>query len=62
MKSIANLRTGSRLSSRSTADRAPVAGLRGLNAMLEGTALPRLDPTAVERLIHRDSLALLGLA
>jgi predicted TIM-barrel fold metal-dependent hydrolase len=41
---------------------ASVAGLRGLNAMLEGTALPRLDPAAVERLIHRDTLALLGLA
>jgi len=40
---------------------ASVAGLRGLNAMLEGTALPRLDPAAVERLIHRDALAVLGL-
>lgn len=41
---------------------ASAAGLRGLNAMLAGTALPRLDPAAVERLIHRDALALLGLA
>lgn len=40
---------------------ASVEGLRKLNAMLEGTALPRLDPAAVERLIHRDTLALLGL-
>ena len=40
---------------------ASVQGLRNLNAMLEGTALPRLDPAAVERLIHRDALALLGL-
>jgi predicted TIM-barrel fold metal-dependent hydrolase len=40
---------------------ASVAGLRGLNAMLEGSALPRLDPAAVERLIHRDALAVLGL-
>ena len=29
--------------------------------MLDGTALPRLDEAAVERLIHRDALALLGL-
>jgi len=39
-----------------------VNGLRGLNAMLEGTALPRLNAQAIERLIHRDSLSLLGLA
>jgi predicted TIM-barrel fold metal-dependent hydrolase len=39
-----------------------LAGLRGLNAMLEGTSLPRLDPDEIERLIHRDSLALLGIA
>lgn len=36
-------------------------GLRGLNAMLEGTALPRLDMGAVEAMIARDSLHLLGL-
>lgn len=41
---------------------ASVAGLRGLNAMLEGTQLPRLDPAQIEAMIHRDSLALLGLA
>ena len=41
---------------------ATLAGLRGLNAMLAGTALPRLSEDAIEVLIHRDSLALLGLA
>jgi predicted TIM-barrel fold metal-dependent hydrolase len=40
---------------------ASVDGLRRLNAMLDGTALPRLDAEAVERMIHRDALALLGL-
>lgn len=39
-----------------------IAGLRKLNAMLEGTALPRLDEAQIERMIHRDSLSLLGLA
>ena len=36
-------------------------GIRGLNNMLEGTRLPRLDPEAIERMIHRNSLELLGL-
>ncbi len=40
---------------------ASIAGLRRLNGTLEGTALPRLDPTELERLIFRDTLALLGL-
>jgi predicted TIM-barrel fold metal-dependent hydrolase len=40
---------------------ATLAGLRGLNAMLEGTSLPRLSTEAIEGVIHRDSLALLGL-
>jgi uncharacterized protein len=40
---------------------ASIDGLRKLNTMLEGTALPRLDERAVEGLIHRDSLAVLGL-
>ena len=31
------------------------------NRMLEGTALPRLNVEEIERLIHRDSLNLLGL-
>lgn len=41
---------------------ASIAGLRALNEQLEGTALPRLDTASLERLIHRDSLHLLGLA
>jgi predicted TIM-barrel fold metal-dependent hydrolase len=41
---------------------ASIAGLRSLNDMLGGTKLPRLDTDQIEALIHRDSLALLGLA
>ncbi len=44
-----------------TTVRASVDGLRSLNRMLEGTALPRLDAQAIEALIHRDSLRILGL-
>ena len=40
---------------------ATIDGLRKLNGMLDGTALPRLDEGAIERLICRDSLKLLGL-
>jgi predicted TIM-barrel fold metal-dependent hydrolase len=40
---------------------ASIAGLRGLNDMLEGTKLPRLDVAQIEEMIHRDSLRLLGL-
>lgn len=40
---------------------ATLSGLRGLNRMLEGTSLPRLDEGAIERMIYRDSLPLLGL-
>lgn len=40
---------------------ATVDGLRKLNDMLAGTALPRLNHEAIERMIHRDSLPLLGL-
>jgi predicted TIM-barrel fold metal-dependent hydrolase len=40
---------------------ASIDGLRSLNAMLAGTALPRLDERAIEELIHRDSLRILGL-
>ena len=40
---------------------ASIAGIRSLNEMLEGTALPRLDGNEIEALIHRDSLKLLGL-
>lgn len=41
---------------------ASIEGLRGLNDQLEGTALPRLNTDAMEALINRDSLAVLGLA
>ena len=41
---------------------ATLAGLRSLNHMLAGTSLPRLSEDAIERMIYRDSLALLGLA
>ncbi|MFN9969225.1 MAG: amidohydrolase family protein, partial [Phycisphaerae bacterium] len=44
-----------------TTVKASIDGIRGLNNMLAGTALPRLDVDAIERLIHRDSLPLLGL-
>lgn len=40
---------------------ASIEGLRGLNRMLDGTQLPRLDEQALEALIHRDSLQILGL-
>ena len=40
---------------------ATLAGLRGLNEMLAGTALPLLDEDAIERMIYRDTLPLLGL-
>ena len=40
---------------------ATVSGLRKLNDMLEGTALPRLNREAIERLIYRDSRELLNL-
>jgi hypothetical protein len=40
---------------------ATLDGLRSLNRMLTGTSLPRLDEAAIENLIVRDSLALLGL-
>ena len=40
---------------------ASIAGIRSLNEMLEGTALPRLEGDEIEALIHRDSLKLLGL-
>ena len=38
-----------------------VAGIRKLNDMTEGTKLPRLDEKQIEQMIHRDSLAILGL-
>ena len=41
---------------------ASMAGIRALNDMLEGTKLPRLDPSEIEAMFQRDSLKLLGLA
>ncbi|MFT5465467.1 MAG: putative TIM-barrel fold metal-dependent hydrolase [Verrucomicrobiales bacterium] len=38
-----------------------VNGLRDLNSMLEGTALPRLNEEEIEAMIHRDGLSLLGI-
>jgi predicted TIM-barrel fold metal-dependent hydrolase len=38
-----------------------IEALRRVNAMVEGTNLPRIPPERIEALIHRDSLALLGL-
>jgi predicted TIM-barrel fold metal-dependent hydrolase len=40
---------------------ATIDGLRRLNAMLEGTALPRLDVRQIETLIARDGFRILGL-
>ena len=39
-----------------------IEGLRTMNNMLAGTALPRLNLDAIEEMIYRDSLPLLGLA
>lgn len=39
-----------------------MAGLRGVNDILEGTALPRVPLDKLEEMINRDSLALLGLS
>lgn len=36
-------------------------GLRNVNAIVEGTRLPRVPLDRIEQIIHRDSLALLGL-
>jgi predicted TIM-barrel fold metal-dependent hydrolase len=40
---------------------ASLEGLRGLNKMVEGTYLPRLDTEQIEQMIQRDALGLLGL-
>jgi predicted TIM-barrel fold metal-dependent hydrolase len=40
---------------------ATLAGLRNINRMVEGTALPRINEEAIERMIYRDSLSLLGI-
>ena len=38
-----------------------IAGLRNLNRMLDGTALPRLDESKIEKMISRETLSILGL-
>jgi predicted TIM-barrel fold metal-dependent hydrolase len=35
--------------------------LRNVNGIVEGTRLPRVPEEAIEAIIHRDSLVLLGL-
>jgi len=40
---------------------ASIEGIRNLNNMLEGTALPRLNLDEIEAMFHRDTLSLLGL-
>lgn len=40
---------------------ATIKGLRSMNDMLEGTALPRLNMKEIEAMIHRDSFSLLGI-
>jgi hypothetical protein len=44
-----------------TTPEATIAALRGLNHMVEGTHLPALEPAEIEALIHRPTLACLGL-
>ncbi|TWU09195.1 Amidohydrolase [Symmachiella macrocystis] len=41
---------------------ATVDGLRKLNDMLVGTALPRLETEQIEQMIYRDSFSLLGIS
>ena len=40
---------------------ASVDGMRGLNRMLEGTCLPRLNQDKMEQMFERDTLSLLGI-
>ncbi|UJW28922.1 amidohydrolase family protein [Saccharothrix sp. AJ9571] len=39
-----------------------MAGIRGVNDILDGTALPRVPPEQVEQIIHADALSALGLS
>ena len=41
---------------------ASLSGMRKLNDMLQGTALPRLDMDKMEEMFERDTLALLGIS
>lgn len=38
-----------------------ISGLRGVNKILEGTALPRVPDELIENIIHADALSALGL-
>jgi predicted TIM-barrel fold metal-dependent hydrolase len=38
-----------------------IAKLRAVNEIVEGTKLPRVPDEAIEAIIHRDALGLLGL-
>jgi predicted TIM-barrel fold metal-dependent hydrolase len=40
---------------------ASIDGIRGLNTMLDGTKLPRLNEDSIERMIQRDGLKVLGI-
>ncbi len=40
---------------------ASIEGLFGLNKMLEGSALPRLDEEQIQQVIYRDTASILGL-
>lgn len=40
---------------------ASVQGIRKLNDMLQGTALPRLNPDKIEEMFERDTLKILGI-
>jgi predicted TIM-barrel fold metal-dependent hydrolase len=40
---------------------ASLEGMRGLNRMLEGTCLPRLNMDAMEQMFERDTMAILGI-
>jgi predicted TIM-barrel fold metal-dependent hydrolase len=44
-----------------TTVQASLEGMRSLNKMLDGTALPRLDRDAMEQMFERNSLELLGI-
>ncbi len=40
---------------------ASLTGMRSLNSMLEGSALPRLNMDEMEKMFYRDSLSILGI-
>jgi len=45
-----------------TTVKASIDGMRGLNDMLEGTKLPRLNMDKMEQMFYRDSLTVLGIS